>query len=221
MSFNEPQHHARSIAARTAAFYDRCVPEYIQAFFEDPLDWGWTETFLDLLPAGAAILDVGCGPGSLAALMSRKGARVLGIDISKAMVDAARELVPAASFRVMDMNELDLPESSFDGVLAAYSFLHVPSARASDVLRRFRRVLKADGVLAMMLKEGSGEHWLPSSLIRGQTCYAQLWGKQDIGETLVAAGFDTPDIRSADAAFPEEFQYPRLFIIARRSAMRP
>lgn len=57
------------------------------------------------------IVDLGCGSGILAKLLADAGYRVVGIDVSKAMVSRARAAVPAAEFRVGSFVSADLPAS--------------------------------------------------------------------------------------------------------------
>ncbi|WP_426572847.1 class I SAM-dependent methyltransferase [Aquihabitans sp. McL0605] len=57
---------------------------------------------------GDRLLDIGCGTGSLLGLATAMGASGLGVDISPAMVEAATELVPDASFVVADAQTDDL-----------------------------------------------------------------------------------------------------------------
>lgn len=72
---------------------------------------------LDLLDPqeGEAILDVGCGDGALTADIAARGAKVVGIDPSAAMVAAAQE-------RGIDARRMDAAQMTFDGEFdAAFS----------------------------------------------------------------------------------------------------
>src|SRR5581483_12528370 len=68
------------------------------------------------------ILDLGCGPGGwvLDVAFALPAAEVEGMDISRIMVDYAHarartQLLPNASFGVMDITEpFDLPDASYD-----------------------------------------------------------------------------------------------------------
>ena len=55
------------------------------------------------------VVDLGCGSGLWARELLRAGYRVLGIDISEAMVEIAREKVPGAEFRVGSLFEASIP----------------------------------------------------------------------------------------------------------------
>lgn len=58
------------------------------------------------------IVDLGCGSGILAAILTDAGYDVLGIDLSPAMIRLARRTAPKARFRVGDMFEASLPRAS-------------------------------------------------------------------------------------------------------------
>jgi len=101
-------------------------------------------------PSGA-VLDLGCGTGSYAKALVRRGFEVTGVDFSDAMLKRARTEVPSAraAFVAADINDrLPFPGATFDAVLSVLSFDHVADARA--VLREVRRVLKPGGVLLVV-----------------------------------------------------------------------
>ena len=55
------------------------------------------------------IVDLGCGSGRWAEQLTRAGYRVLGIDISEAMIRIARRRAPRAEFRIGSLFDVDLP----------------------------------------------------------------------------------------------------------------
>ena len=93
-------------------------------FARDPLgDRGNLEfnlpRFLELVPsAGRATLDLGCGEGRVGAALARAGHRVVGVDSSSGMIDAARELIDA---EVGDATALHFADRAFDLVIAFMS----------------------------------------------------------------------------------------------------
>ena len=61
--------------------------------------WDWTvRQLVDHAPCGSVVLDVGCGPGHLAARLAGVGYRVVGTDFSAVALDQARERVPGGVF---------------------------------------------------------------------------------------------------------------------------
>lgn len=112
------------------------------------------QPFLKLLPASAHILDAGCGSGRDSLVFMKRGFRVTAIDASSAMVRAAQSSgVEARALAFQDMKFL----AEFDGLWACASLLHVPHSEMADVLDRFHRALRPNGVLYVSLKEGTGE----------------------------------------------------------------
>jgi ubiquinone/menaquinone biosynthesis C-methylase UbiE len=104
--------------------------------------------FSSLLPPGGDVLDVGCGAGvPVARFLVDAGFKVTGIDISSSMLKLARVHVPEATFTKMDMRQLEFDAASFDGICAFYSLFHVPREEHLQVLIRFSRALRQDGVL--------------------------------------------------------------------------
>ena len=67
--------------------------------YNEPMCTPFYEAVLDAtgVGAGTQLLDVGCGGGFALLLASRRGAAVTGLDATAALLDIARERVPAAS----------------------------------------------------------------------------------------------------------------------------
>ena len=106
---------------------------------------------LDQLPPGSRVLDVGCGIGGSARILSRDyGLDVLGISISPAQIKRATQLTPetlSCHFAVMDALDLQLDDQSFDAVWSVEAGPHMPDKqRYADELLR---VLKPGGQLAV------------------------------------------------------------------------
>lgn len=109
------------------------------------------EALLDAVDAheGTDLLDMGTGPGFVAAAAAGRGATVTGIDIADAMVEIAQRRVPNGQFRRGSAEDLPLPDASFDAVVANFVFLHLghPDRGAAEA----RRVLRGGGRCAFSL----------------------------------------------------------------------
>ena len=104
---------------------------------------------------GDTVLDIGCGTGTLAMMMARKGAVVKGIDISKPMLSVARERIDESGLR----ERVDLMESSIvglakhfkdesvDKIVSTLVFSELSSDERQYALAESRRILKKDGLL--------------------------------------------------------------------------
>lgn len=94
------------------------------------------------------VLEIGCGTGSLAALMAERGARVTAIDISEKMLAEARKKVPQADFYHLTAVEIDqLPEKRFDRIVATFSFSELTADELRLVLELASNLLKPGGLL--------------------------------------------------------------------------
>jgi len=107
------------------------------------------EPLLDAAGVGedSRVLDVATGPGYVAAEAARRGASVVGLDISSAMVALASELHPDIEFRRGDAQELPFGDGAFDAVVANFLILHV--GRPEAVARELARVVVPGGALAL------------------------------------------------------------------------
>ena len=109
------------------------------------------------LSPGQRVLDVACGTGLVAFDAARAvgpAGRVLGIDLSGQMIDAAQRrarerTVSNVDFARMDAEVLDLPDASFDVVLCALGLMYLPDPEAA--VREMRRVLRPGGRLVLVV----------------------------------------------------------------------
>ena len=93
------------------------------------------------------MLELAAGTGDVSAALAGRVARILATDFSPGMVDVSmRRLLPGVEHRAMDMQELDLPDASFDKVVCRWGYMLVPDCDAA--FRETRRVLRPGGRLA-------------------------------------------------------------------------
>jgi ubiquinone/menaquinone biosynthesis C-methylase UbiE len=87
------------------------------------------------LTTGKKVLDVGCGLGDDTIELARlvgSGGRVVGVDVSQSMIDAARDRAAAqhlnVEFEVCDAQALPFADATFDGCRTERMLMHVPDA---------------------------------------------------------------------------------------------
>jgi len=97
--------------------------------------------------AGMRVLDIGSGPGHVAAQAAQRGAAVVGIDVATAMVERARRLHPGLDFREANAEALPFADGCFDAVVGNFSVVHF--GRPEQAVGECVRVLKAGGQLAL------------------------------------------------------------------------
>ncbi len=125
----------------------------------------WLSELRERIPAGGAVLDLGCGSGvPVARDLAAAGYRVTGIDVSDVQVRRARELVPQAEFVRADVTAIDFGPASFDAVVALYVLIHLPLEDQPPLLARIASWLRPGGLFLATTGyrawTGVDENWL-------------------------------------------------------------
>ena len=137
--------------ADTLAFYDREAGVYAARTRGEPVR---LRAFLEQLRPRAAILELGCGGGQDAELMSAAGFEVTATDGSAGLAAEAQARL-GRPVRVMRFEELE-DVAADDAVGANACRLHVPEDGLADVLARIHRALKPGGRFYAGFKSGDG-----------------------------------------------------------------
>jgi len=121
------------------------------------LDWGGTYYLVRRdLPGllqkhvpGKRALDFGCGAGRSTRLLHDLGYDPVGIDVSASMIEQAKQLHPELTFQLIEDGDFaDVPEETFDLVLACFPFDNIPgSDRKASLIRGLASRLQTNGVL--------------------------------------------------------------------------
>jgi SAM-dependent methyltransferase len=130
---------------------------------------------LELLHSGDAVLDIGCGAGVdslVAGHLVGAGGRVVGLDVTPAMVERARARLSRlglanVTFQVGDAEALPFPDATFDAIISNGVFnLTLDKEKALKethrVLKPGGRLMLADMVLVAALppdQAGKVENW--------------------------------------------------------------
>ncbi|MFG2816346.1 class I SAM-dependent methyltransferase [Streptomyces sp. NPDC048410] len=144
--------------AATRTFYDAIAEDYAHHFRDahvsQPLDRSLLRAFAELVGAGAAVADLGCGPGRITGFLAAEGLEAFGLDLSPAMLAVARRENPGLRFEQGSMLELDLPDGELAGVVSWYSSIHTPVDQLPALFAEFRRVLAPGGQLLLAFQAG-------------------------------------------------------------------
>lgn len=179
------------------SFADRAEDGTYNAYVDRP-------AMLDLVGevAGQRVLDAGCGPGLHAAALAERGASVVGLEGSAALVEHARaRLGDGAEVHQHDLNlPLDtLADGSFDGALCALVLHHLHDR--PQFLSEVSRVIRPGGWFVLSTShptsdwrhfEGSyfSEEWVDLDLRDGKhTVHLQRMTLEMIFDELLGAGF--------------------------------
>lgn len=158
------------------------------------------------LAPGMRVLDLGCGDGTTALPAARLGAKVLGVDIARNLVEAGNRRAAAdglANLRFVEGDACELraiENGSFDCVVSIFGAMFAP--RPMDVAREMVRVTRKGGRIVM-------GNWIPgdptlvAQILKTSAAYTppppegfvspMTWGVQaNVAERFGAAGI-APD----------------------------
>jgi 2-polyprenyl-3-methyl-5-hydroxy-6-metoxy-1,4-benzoquinol methylase len=170
----------------TIAVYDARAGDYAKLDTSDTP----SETlaaFIEGLPEGARVLDLGCGPGTSARHMVRAGCVVDALDASAEMIGLA-SAIEGVTARQASFDDLS-GTGIYDGVWANFSLLHAPRADMPRHLSAIHKTLKPGGLFHVAVKEGTGAH--RDSINRLYTYYTEA----ELTDLLQAAGFSVGPYR--------------------------
>jgi len=170
--------------ARTLAAYAENAQQYAETTATDDLDIH-LGSFIDALPKGARVLDLGCGPGHEAARIRAAGLLPDPIDASPEMVALANQCYAVAA-RVATFDEITAV-AAYDGIWANFSLLHAPRAAMPRLLAGLRSALKPGGLFHIGMKLGTGEG--RDRLDRFYSYYS----RDELADMLTAAGLHLTD----------------------------
>jgi SAM-dependent methyltransferase len=168
------------------AKYKETTREQWQSAADAWNDWGpllrvWlgpaTDVMLDLakIGSGSRVLDVAAGAGDQTLQTAARvgpGGHVLATDISAKILDFAAQNARAAGFanvetKVLDGENLDVPEASFDAVISRVGLIYFPDQQKA--LASMKRALKPGGRVAAIVystAENNKFFSIPVSIIR-------------------------------------------------------
>src|SRR5215831_18354886 len=142
----------RSVTSNLAR-YQRIAPFY--DVLDLPFEYGRYRRIRPQLFAGLSglILDAGVGTGCNFPFYPA-GARIVGIDLSPAMLARAERRRPSAGaeieLRQMDVTRIGLPDRHFDAAVATFLFCVLADEWQVPALRELKRVTKPGGIIRLL-----------------------------------------------------------------------
>jgi SAM-dependent methyltransferase len=181
---------ARIDRAGQAEAFDAIGDRYDEAFPHKEGQIAAGTWLAEQLPAGARVLDLACGTGApTARQLTEAGLQVTGVDLSPGMVELARENVPEADFRNLDIADLeDEGLGPFDGAAAFFALLMLPRAEIPVALRMLHGLLLPGAPLVLSMVEADVDNF--SIPFLGHTIRVSGYLREDLHQVVTDAGFD-------------------------------
>ncbi len=99
------------------------------------------DSFLEKLPDGATVGDLGCGPGDEAAGHSHR-LHFSGVDVSSKVLDIYSSKVSSSKTFCNSIDSLPFEDNTFDSLLFLFSILHLNHEKGKLAIKEAHRVLK-------------------------------------------------------------------------------
>ena len=199
---------------RSRSFFDSVGPEWDalrKVFHDDVLR---ARAVTRMIEPDRSAVDVGTGTGILASELARLGLRVIGVDNSSRMLDAARSklqregLEAAVELRKGEAHRLPVDDASVDAAFAHMVLHYLPSP--AEALREMARVVRPGGTVVVVDFLEHGHEWMrqelrvvwlgfPETKIREWFAQAGLGEPRLETETIASRGRDLPDTFIASA----------------------
>lgn len=149
--------------------------------------------WLQRLPAGASLLDLGCGGGQDAGVLNRRGYRVVGVDRTSALLLAGRCRYGSLPLIRADLRNLPFHAMSFDGLWAAASLMHLPKQDARCILADLYRLVRQGGLFAATVTYGVKSRLVTDGWVPGR--YFARWRKDELARAVRRAGWTILELK--------------------------
>ena len=210
--------------------YDIVAERYATELADDmiarPFERGMFLAFSELVgKQGDGIVgDVGCGPGHIAKHLTSLQLRVVGFDVSVAMIEQARLKHPDGKFYVGSMFELPVGDETWIGAVSIYATLHSSAEDRARAFAELRRVIKPDGyflhsffISAPDQVEGSMYHlqkWFGHA-VDLPTYFVSI---EDASDEMDRGGFDVVAVLVREPTNTKELPTRRCYMLGKRRA---
>jgi ubiquinone/menaquinone biosynthesis C-methylase UbiE len=132
------------------------------------------------------------------------------------MLKIARRKVPKVKFKMMDMRDLKYQAKTFDGILAAYSLIHIPKNEILKTLKSFNKILKENGYMLVIVQKGESDKIVEEPLKKGEKMFINFFTLKSIANHLKSAGFKIVYQKEVEGNDPNSLSDRFIYTFARK-----
>ncbi len=125
-------------------------PPWLNRFFAEFQQRTVARMVRDLPVAGRRAVDVGCGTGRWTRWLAQRGARVVGVDPTAAMIESAQHASPELVFQRMSATALGFHDASFDLLLSITVIQHLTPNEQVQAVNELCRVVRPGGYVVTL-----------------------------------------------------------------------
>jgi len=177
----------------------------------------YTQLIIDKLPKGGSVLELGCGPGDPTTRALSEHFAVTANDISKSCLELAQKAAPTATLIESDMTSLSFENDSFDGVVAFYSFHHVPRDRYQPLLNDISNWLRPGGLFVSAMYPYDIDNLVTTEGWHGSTMYWSSFDEEKTLELIRNAGLNIVST-ALETAVEKDRETTFLWVVAEKPA---
>lgn len=193
----------------------RYADEIAGELADKPFDRDFLDRFAARIKDQGHVVELGAGPGHVAAYLAERGVDISALDLSSEMVDEAKRLFPRLQAVVGDMLDLPYANGSLAGVISFYSIIHFDDAQLEAAFKEMARVIKAGGLVALAFHVGDEvvhrEQWWDLPVVLD----ARFLPVELVTKLLGKAGLEVVSVEQREPYPDVEYQSSRAYIVAR------
>jgi SAM-dependent methyltransferase len=202
------------------AGYDAIADRYAAwaASFETPVG-SWLAKFVERVPAGARVLELGCGGDNPATRVLAELYEYVGVDLSPVQVERSRVSMPDVRFEVGDATSLEQKAAAVDGIVSLFMLGHVPRAEQGPLLRRIAVWLRPGGWLLATMGTAAAEDEVDPDWL-GAPMFFASFDEATNRRLLQDAGLDAVEARVVPFEEPGHGLVRFMWVLAQKSHCR-
>jgi len=192
----------------TVTTFNKFADRYAEKYFDLDIYDKYLDRFIvGIKTTGASVIDIACGPGNVSAYLGRKrpDLKVVGVDLSEAMIEQARQRVPSAEFLVEDCRTIGELNRFFDSAVFAFGLSYLVD---DDAMRFFVSLNSAlaDGAMLYLSTITGDPEWSGFETSGSEDrVYIQYRSVKDVVSMVKRAGYkiDFMEVINSPASAPK------------------